>query len=332
MSLSEPPTITLTIAYKSSTHKVTLPRTANLSDLKEALSSDASISIPPASQKFFIGGKSSYPDSTLLADLPITKIVLIHSSGNNDWGIKRSVEATTSVERTAKTQEVTTSVERTAKTQEVKADRGIKRSVETTKNVERTAKTQEVKAEVRKKSTVSSAYQSATRNQRKPLAFLHHEYLHTFHNFTPLPNFPDTPEALTLLKRLASDPAIQQIMRKHRWSVQHLIEIHPHGEHSGILGYNRGNGQLIALRLRTDTLWGFRSFDSIRRVLLHELTHNVYSGHGWKFHALNRELNEECDLVHMGETTWDEAGYLMSEEVMVDEKAFEGGVFVLGGE
>jgi hypothetical protein len=62
-------------------------------------------------------------------------------------------------------------------------------------------------------------------------------------------------------------------MDDRRWSVGELIELTPFEK--TILGYNRNAGQLIALRLRTDDLSGFRSYDSIRKVLLHELTHNV---------------------------------------------------------
>lgn len=62
-------------------------------------------------------------------------------------------------------------------------------------------------------------------------------------------------------------------MKARKWSVGELIELTPF--EASILGYNRNAGQLIALRLRTDDLSGFRHYDSIRKVLLHELTHNV---------------------------------------------------------
>jgi hypothetical protein len=62
-------------------------------------------------------------------------------------------------------------------------------------------------------------------------------------------------------------------MKTRKWSVGELIELTPF--EASILGYNRNAGQLIALRLRTDDLSGFRHYDSVRKVLLHELTHNV---------------------------------------------------------
>lgn len=67
-------------------------------------------------------------------------------------------------------------------------------------------------------------------------------------------------------------------MEKYKWSVQHLTELSP--SERSILGYNRNKGEVIALRLRTDDLKGFRHYPTIRRVLLHELAHmviNVYN-------------------------------------------------------
>lgn len=84
-------------------------------------------------------------------------------------------------------------------------------------------------------------------------------------------------------------------MADRKWSVGELIELTPF--EATILGYNRNAGQLIALRLRTDDLSGFRHYDSVRKVLLHELTHNVWGDHDDNFHALNRQLNK--DVVHL---------------------------------
>lgn len=47
-----------------------------------------------------------------------------------------------------------------------------------------------------------------------------------------------------------------------------------------ILGYNVNKGQEISLRLRTDDWAGFRYYLSIRRTLVHELTHNVSAKQG----------------------------------------------------
>ncbi|KAJ3026424.1 hypothetical protein HK097_006451, partial [Rhizophlyctis rosea] len=114
---------------------------------------------------------------------------------------------------------------------------------------------------------------------------------YTFQTFTSLPQFPDHQKALALLHKLASDTGIKTIMQNHKWSVGALIELHP--AERTILGYNQNKGQTIALRIRTDDLDGFRHYDSIRKVLLHELSHMVFSEHDEKFHALNRQLNRE---------------------------------------
>ena len=69
---------------------------------------------------------------------------------------------------------------------------------------------------------------------------------------------PRPKEALKLLYRLAADPGIRGIMKKHRWDVQRLSEMPPEGKVGVspvcILGVNIGAGQEISLRLRTDDL------------------------------------------------------------------------------
>lgn len=90
-----------------------------------------------------------------------------------------------------------------------------------------------------------------------------------------------------------------------RWSVGVLAEMPPDGKVGVdpvcVLGLNQNKGQKILLRLRTDDLLGFRKFlrcvagiyciffairrsndkiylhDSIKKVLFHELSHNVSS-------------------------------------------------------
>lgn len=96
---------------------------------------------------------------------------------------------------------------------------------------------------------------------------------YTFHRISVLPEFQQQDKARQLLERLRDDRGVRAIMNQRRWSVGELIELSPF--EVSILGYNRNAGQLIAIRLRTDDLTGFRHYDSIRKVLLHELTHNV---------------------------------------------------------
>ncbi|KAI8087827.1 WLM domain-containing protein [Gilbertella persicaria] len=114
---------------------------------------------------------------------------------------------------------------------------------------------------------------------------------YTFHKMSVIEEFPHPEKAKKLLEKLRDDRGIRAIMADRKWSVGELIELTPF--EASILGYNRNAGQLIALRLRTDDLSGFRHYDSIRKVLLHELTHNVWGDHDDNFHALNRQLNKD---------------------------------------
>ncbi|KDN47071.1 hypothetical protein RSAG8_03848, partial [Rhizoctonia solani AG-8 WAC10335] len=102
-----------------------------------------------------------------------------------------------------------------------------------------------------------------------------------FRRIEPHANLPNPISARNLLSKLSADPAILNIMRSHKFT-------HPH-----LLGLNVNAGQSILLRIRTDAYDGFRTYAEIRRVLCHELTHNVYGGHGDDFKTLNSRLNRE---------------------------------------
>lgn len=67
-------------------------------------------------------------------------------------------------------------------------------------------------------------------------------------------------------------------MQEHKFSVGTLTELAPH-EHPELLGLNKNAGEVILLRLRTDAMDGFRLYSEVRRVLCHELTHNVWGDH-----------------------------------------------------
>jgi hypothetical protein len=67
-------------------------------------------------------------------------------------------------------------------------------------------------------------------------------------------------------------------MRTHKFSVGLLSELAPH-EHPDLLGLNTNHGQQIQLRLRTNRYDGFRAYREVRRVLCHELAHNVHGDH-----------------------------------------------------
>ncbi|KAG6902553.1 hypothetical protein C0995_014942 [Termitomyces sp. Mi166 len=113
-----------------------------------------------------------------------------------------------------------------------------------------------------------------------------------FHQLKPLEHLPNPASALALLTKLSEDPAIQHIMQIHNFSVGVLTELAPH-EHPELLGLNVNAGQAIKLRLRTDRYDGFRLYREVRRVLCHELTHNVWGDHDNNFKELNSKLNRE---------------------------------------
>ncbi|KAI0832090.1 WLM-domain-containing protein [Trametes gibbosa] len=118
------------------------------------------------------------------------------------------------------------------------------------------------------------------------------EVQYTFHRIEPLPHLPNPDSARALLTRLADDPAIQHVMHKHKFAVGVLTELAPH-EQPHLLGLNVNAGQAIKLRLRTDRYDGFRVYKDVRRVLCHELTHNVWGDHDNNFKELNSTLNKE---------------------------------------
>ncbi|XP_019162659.1 PREDICTED: uncharacterized protein LOC109159096 isoform X1 [Ipomoea nil] len=109
---------------------------------------------------------------------------------------------------------------------------------------------------------------------------------------------PPTSEALKLMHKLAADPGIVAIMNKHRWRVGLMSEMAPVGyvgvSPKCLLGLNKNQGEEISLRLRTDDLKGFRKYQSIKKTLLHELAHMIYSDHDANFYALDKQLNEEA--------------------------------------
>ncbi|KAJ2697720.1 hypothetical protein H4218_003750 [Coemansia sp. IMI 209128] len=161
---------------------------------------------------------------------------------------------------------------------------------------------------------------------------------HGFLKFETLPGLPHQASALAMLRRLARDEGVRGIMRKRQYSVGVLRELHPNER--TILGYNRNRGEVIALRLRTDDLDGFRDYVDVRKVLMHELAHMVWDEHDERFHRLNHELCQELD-----ELDWTRRGQTVgggapssgprfqqtTVEDSVDGGALTSGGFVLGG-
>jgi len=130
---------------------------------------------------------------------------------------------------------------------------------------------------------------------------------HRFHALKPLPVLPPgvTPgvDAVQMrLKELSEDPAILGVMQKHQFQVGCLSEMPPDGQvgvdSECVMGLNQNAGQEIFLRVRTDDGRGLRPYQSLVPVLLHELTHNVWSGHDNNFKTLCSQLNREYKELH----------------------------------
>ena len=152
-----------------------------------------------------------------------------------------------------------------------------------------------------------------------------------FDRIETLPNLPQRDEAHQILSTLANDPGVLACMRKHQWNVGSLAELYPEGKVGQsavcVMGLNKNKGQQILLRIRTDDLQGFRKMTSIRKVLYHELAHNVHSEHDNNFFQLMRQIEREClamDWTH-GEGLSHDDGDAMEIDT------YQGGTYRLGG-
>lgn len=161
---------------------------------------------------------------------------------------------------------------------------GCLRAVEDEKKrTEQILRNRETQARVRRTSSTSIANpltvisaQTYSPSNRSNASALNLSY--RFHDVQPLAHLPNPDSARSLLTKLANDDAILHVMNSHKFSVGLLTELAPH-EHPGLLGLNVNKGQSIKLRIRTDRYDGFRSYRVIRRVLCHELAHNVWVDH-----------------------------------------------------
>ena len=166
------------------------------------------------------------------------------------------------------------------------------------------------------------------------------EATYTFHTIEPLKYLPNPDKSRRYLERLASDPGIKASMRKHKFTVGLLTEMNPaeHTTHeSKTLGLNRNAGEVIELRLRTDSYDGYRDYKVIRKTLCHELAHNVHSEHDRKFWDLTKMIEGEVDqndFLHGGHKLTQDEFYDPEDEYddeYADGGAWKGGEFVLGG-
>eukprot|EP00929_Paragymnodinium_shiwhaense_P054040 TRINITY_DN27087_c0_g1_i1.p1 TRINITY_DN27087_c0_g1~~TRINITY_DN27087_c0_g1_i1.p1 ORF type:complete len:665 (-),score=130.35 TRINITY_DN27087_c0_g1_i1:273-2267(-) len=119
---------------------------------------------------------------------------------------------------------------------------------------------------------------------------------------------PPPYEAEKLLKRLATDPGIIEIMKTRKFKVGVLTEMSPQEAadrmakrgtpNMDLLGYNMNFGGMIVLKLRTDNVKGFRPYHDLINTLIHEMTHNVWGPHDHNFWKLFGELKAQYMRFH----------------------------------
>lgn len=99
--------------------------------------------------------------------------------------------------------------------------------------------------------------------------------LYTFQNLKVLEHLPNSQRSLQYLERIRDDAGVRAVMKKHKWTVGTLQEMEPIGNtdmNSKTLGRNWNRGQIIEIRLRTDSYDGWRAYDMVSSV--HTLSGN----------------------------------------------------------
>lgn len=234
--------ITLTILHRSQTYTVSLDPSATLQSLQEELATITSV--PSHLQKLLYKGKKKSEQDAPLNEAGITNGMKITLLGNPESTIGDLLEAERQQQRK---EEILRARAAGPKPKVCLTQLPYIRPVLTHPKVRSTGPAKSF-----------STYR--------------------FHRIEPLKHLPDPSQAERLLKRLAEDPAIVHIMQEHKFSVGLLTELAPH-EHPELLGLNKNAGEAILLRLRTNAMDGFRLYSEVRRVLCHELTHNVWGDH-----------------------------------------------------
>lgn len=156
---------------------------------------------------------------------------------------------------------------------------------------------------------------------------------------------PSKEKTREVLEKLKNDPGVKRVMEQKRYEVGLLSEMAPEGlvgvSETCVLGYNMNKGAAIYLRLRTDDWKGLRRYESIRRVLMHELAHNEISPHNAEFKALNSELVKLCERdwnrgrkVTNGDFRENDDGYdsLSEDECMKETRKLSGQKLGVGNE
>jgi len=119
-------------------------------------------------------------------------------------------------------------------------------------------------------------------------------------------------------------------MLTHQLSVGLLTELAPH-EHPELLGLNVNAGQSIKLRLRTNQYDGFRLYSDIRRVLCHELAHNVWGDHDDNVRPTNLVPPYGMSAANL-RTQFKELNSKLNREVLEFERRVRDGTHTLTGD
>lgn len=191
-----------------------------------------------------------------------------------------------------------------------------------------------------RRSVRPSNFKPVTASKNRDWKRIREDAMYTFHAIEPLKYLPDSEKSRRYLERLANDPGIKAAMRKHKFSVGLLTEMNPaeHTTHeSKTLGLNRNAGEVIELRLRTDSYDGYRDYKVIRKTLCHELSHNVWGEHDRNFWNLTKEIEQEVDrndTLHGGHRLSNQEFYNPGDSYddaeHADDGGWKGGDFVLG--
>lgn len=256
--------LNITLTYRGNSHPLSLLPDSTLAYLHACL--EELTSVPPANQKLLYKGKTSVPDDATIVE-----------AGLKD-GVKVQLIGPTAEEL-----------------------EGLRATESEHQRKERILRERAQRAPVKVRRCwwgfhlLSTLLHDQVRSTGSSTASADAQY--AFHRIEPLPHLPNPSSARDLLTRLANDPAIRHIMRKHQFSVGVLTELAPH-EQPHLLGLNVNAGQAIKLRLRTDRYDGFRTYREVRRVLCHELTHNVWGDHDNNVGTLTRRsLGEATNLL-----------------------------------
>ncbi|KAL4873727.1 hypothetical protein BDV12DRAFT_207514 [Aspergillus spectabilis] len=254
--------LTLTVHHHGESHPITLPAEATLQDLSTTLAS--TFHIPPETQKLLIAPKpgmqkAPFPSTPLSQILPLSspklKITLLGTPA----------------------QEISNLHTQAAETRR--------------RDENRAAAQADARARHR-----SESRRAKGGNSIRTLSSSSSNY--TFHRLEPLAHLPNPSRSLTFLTRLRDDPGIRSAMANHQFSVPLLTEMDP-AEHttseSRTLGLNRNKGEVIELRLRTDSYDGYRDYRTIRKTLCHELAHCVFSEHDRDFWDLTKKIEREVE-------------------------------------